>query len=66
MGTFWVRGEVHTGFWWRNSSPHTYFSIVKFRNNFNGQAWVHFGIEECFIQDFCGEIPHPIHIFQVI
>jgi len=64
--TFCGRGDVHTGLWWENSSPHTCFSGDKIRINFNGQAWGHFGLEERFIQDFGGEIPHPIPFIQVI
>jgi hypothetical protein len=53
-GNFCVRGELHTGFWWGFPSPYTYNSVDKFRNNFNGQAWEHFGLEERYIEDLVG------------
>ena len=48
------------------SLNHRYFSGDKIRNTFNGQTWGHFGIEERYIQEIRGEIPHPIHFIKVI
>jgi hypothetical protein len=48
------------------SSYNTCYSGDKIRNKFNGQAWGYCGLEERYIQEFGGEIPHPIHIIQVI
>jgi len=63
-GDFWVSGEVHTGFWWGISSPYTYNSGDKFRNNFNGQAWEHFGLEWMYLQELMGKFLTPYMLFM--
>ena len=49
-----------------NSSPHTCYSGDKIRINCNGQVWGHFGVDERYIQAFGVEIPHAIHVIQMI
>jgi len=47
-----------------NSSPHTYFSGDKIRNNFNGQAIDHFGLEVRYIQDLVVKFLIPFILFK--